>query len=100
MTSEEFAEAVTKYVADTSLAALIHERVMGSGREQYEIDTETQRAEVVELTGLVTDVREEIADGIVYVASLHMRGCEGAMLVIGYLSRAWSALNEIRVSDV
>ena len=99
MTSDEFAEAASRYVADPALASLIRERVAGPGREQYEQDEDTQRVEVVEVDGLVTDVREEIADAIVYAAALHMRGGEGAMLVVGYLSRAWAALGDIRVPE-
>lgn len=94
MTSEEFAAEVLKFVpeSDAGLRELIHERIVGIGR-QYEIDSSTQRLEVVELPGLMRDLREEIVDAIVYTTSLMIRGVtEETFLILGHLFRAHRAM--------
>lgn len=94
MTSEEFAVAVMKLVPeqDSALRELIHERIVGVGR-QYEIDPSTQRLEVVEIKGLMRDLKEEIVDAIVYTASLILRGeTDETFLILGYLLRAYRAM--------
>jgi hypothetical protein len=50
------------------LSVMLITRIMGAGADEYEIDSDTQRAEVKPLADLVVDMEEEIADLVAYAA--------------------------------
>lgn len=92
MTSEDYARAclrTLRYVIDDiyglddearfegedykRLSIMLLTRIMGQGKDEYEVDNWTQAVETKPVRALVLDIEEEIADLVAYAVALRKR---------------------------
>lgn len=55
------------------LSILLITRIMGAGADEYEIDDQTQQAEVKPLPDLIRDMEEEVTDLVAYASMFAAR---------------------------
>lgn len=106
MTSEEYATRAQQLVQTaggdspgaTRLRVMLHERITGQGRAEYEVDADVQSVEVKPLDDLVRDVREELTDLAAYAAAATARVDDPDVAAASYML-AMLAVQGMNVAD-
>lgn len=78
MTSDQLADYVTDYINEC------RGRILGVGKDQYEVSEGVQKFEVMPLRDLITFAREEAQDLAVYAAMVDVRLSRLEELLVAY----------------